>query len=62
MRHEKRACPAIKECAGQARKCFGPGLAARNRVAGGQYHPVGVELELCNLAGGEEAVVEVAWL
>lgn len=46
----------------KARKRFSPGLVASRRIAGRQHHPVGVELQASNLARGQQAVVEVAWL
>jgi hypothetical protein len=37
-------------------------LSPRRRVACRQHHPVGVELELGHLAGGQKSIVEIACL
>ena len=59
---EQRTRAGIEERAGKSRQCLRAGLVAGNGVAGGENDPVGVELELRHLAGGEQAVVEIARL
>ena len=62
VRDEERARARIEERARKAGERFRPGLVAGDGVAGGEHHPVGVELELRHFACGEEAVVELARL
>ena len=62
VRDQQRARAGIEERARKARQCFRAGLVAGDGVAGGEHHPVGIELELRHLAGGEEAVIEFARL
>ena len=62
VRDEQRAGAGIEERAGESRQRFRAGLVAGDGVAGGEHHPVRVELELRHLAGGEQAVVGLARL
>ena len=62
MRHEQRAGAGIEECPRETRKCLGARPVARHGVAGREHDPVGIELELGDLARGQEPVVEVARL
>jgi hypothetical protein len=52
----------IEERAGQPRECLRSGFHTGGRVAGGENHPVGGELELRRLARCEQAVVEIGRL
>src|SRR5262249_39249787 len=60
VRHQQRAPAGIEEGARQARQRFRAGLVAGGRVAGRQHHPFGIELQPCDLARGQKAVVERA--
>jgi hypothetical protein len=51
MRDDERSCAGIEECAGKARERFCAGLIFGRCIAGGEDGPIGIELELRNLAG-----------
>ena len=61
-RHQERPRAGIEERSRQARQRFGAGLVTGDGVAGGQHHPVGVGLQLCDFAGGEQPVIEFGLL
>jgi hypothetical protein len=58
MRHQERPRAGLKERPRRARQRFGAGLGSGDGVAGGQHHPVGVELQLRDFACREQPIVE----
>jgi hypothetical protein len=46
----------------EARQGFRARLLTCRRIAGGQHHPIGIELELRHLARGQQPIVEFARL
>jgi hypothetical protein len=59
MRHQQRPRAGLEERARQSRQRFRARLVARDGIAGGQHDPVGIELELRDLACGQQAIVEL---
>ena len=62
VRDQQRARAGIEERARQPRQRFRAGLVARDGIAGGKHHPIGIKLELRHLARGEQAIIELARL
>jgi hypothetical protein len=51
MRDDERSRAGIEECAGKTGERFCAGLIFGRRIAGGENSPIGIKLELRNLAG-----------
>ena len=59
VRDNQRSGARIEEGARKARQRFRAGFFWCRRVASGQHHPVGIKLELRDLARGQKPVVEL---
>jgi hypothetical protein len=62
MRYDQRSCSRIEESPSKAGERLCAGLVLRRRVTSGKNGPIGVELELGNLAGRKEPIIEIIGL
>jgi hypothetical protein len=56
VRHQQGPRSGIEEGPPQARYRFRAGPVPRGRIAGGEYHPIGIQLQRQHLVHGQETV------
>jgi hypothetical protein len=61
VRDDERFRSRIEKARARPDNASAPGFFCR-RVASGEHHPIGIEVELRDLARAQEPIVKVAWL